>query len=79
MITPESAYRTAIELDPDAAEAYRGLGEAKLQLAEHRDAGQAFLQYLKLRPDAPDRALVLSDLRSIAEILKAEQETNDEN
>jgi len=75
----ESAYRTAIELDPDAAEAYRGIGETKLQSAEYRVAGQAFLQYLKLRPDAPDRALIMSDLRSIAEILKAEQETNDEN
>lgn len=75
----DSAYRTATELDSSAAEAYRGLGNTRLMSKAYREAGQAFVQYLKLRPDAPDRAIVMDELRSIAAQLKSEQETGDED
>jgi len=68
----EAAYRTALELDQDAAEAHAGLGEVYLRRGVYRDSARELMTYLKLRPDAPDRSIVMDDLRDIAQIVKTE-------
>jgi beta-barrel assembly-enhancing protease len=53
-----SSYRRAIELDPRAAEAWRGLGLVLQKKGDAEEARTAFRRYLELAPDAPDRAHV---------------------
>lgn len=53
-----SSYRRAIELDPRAAEAWRGLGLVLSKKGDAEEARSAFRRYLELAPDAPDRAHV---------------------
>jgi predicted Zn-dependent protease len=53
-----SSYRRAIELDPRAAEAWRGLGLVLERKGDAEEARRAFRRYLDLAPDAPDRAHV---------------------
>ena len=66
-----SAYRAALALDVGYAPAYEGLGETQFAMAEHRDAARSFQKYLKLEPQAPDRAIVMGRLREIVQALKA--------
>jgi len=66
----EAAYRIALELDQGAAEAHAGLGEIYLRRGLHRDSARELMTYLKLRPDAPDRNIVMDDLRDIAQQIK---------
>ena len=68
----EAAYKTALELDQDAAEAHAGLGEVYLRRDMYRDSARELMTYLKLRPDAPDRSIVMDDLRDIAQRVKTE-------
>jgi tetratricopeptide (TPR) repeat protein len=49
-------YSAAAEADPNSAEAFRGVGLAQRKLGGYRAAVAAFEQYLRLAPDAPDRA-----------------------
>lgn len=58
-----SSYRRAIELDPRAAEAWRGLGLALMKKGDGAEARKAFRTYLELAPEAPDRAHVEAALR----------------
>jgi predicted Zn-dependent protease len=53
-----SSYRRAIELDPRAAEAWRGLALVLERKGDAEEARRAFRRYLDLAPDAPDRAHV---------------------
>ena len=53
-----ASYRRAIELDPRAAEAWRGLGIVLEKKGDAEEARRAFRRYLELAPDAPDRAHV---------------------
>ena len=68
----ENAYRTALELDENAVEAHAGLGEIYLRQERYRDSARELMTYLKLRPDAPDRSIVMDDLRDISQKLIAE-------
>ncbi|HEX6999600.1 MAG TPA: M48 family metalloprotease [Gammaproteobacteria bacterium] len=69
--------RRALALDPGFAPAHRSLGEAYERLGRPRDAAAAYLQYARLAPDAPDRALVVDRLRELAEVIKAEEDDDD--
>ena len=68
----EKSYRVALELDKAAVEAHAGLGEIYLRREMYRESGRELVTYLKLRPDAPDKSIVMDDLREIAQILKTE-------
>jgi len=66
----EDAYRRALALDPTFATAYRGLGEVYEQQKRDREAAEAYLTYVRSAPDAPDRPIVVSRLKSVAARLK---------
>lgn len=69
-----ASYRRALALDPGLAEAHRGLGLTLKGLGRPREAGQELVTYLKARPNAPDRPLVVDELKEITATLK--EETN---
>jgi len=66
----EDSYRRALALDPNFAAAYRGLGEVYEQQNRDREAAEAYLTYVRSAPDAPDRPIVVSRLKSMAARLK---------
>lgn len=68
----EKAFATSIQLDPEGASAHRGMGIVHQQRGNFREAGAAFVKYLKLDPDAPDRTIVMADLQELARKIKAE-------
>jgi tetratricopeptide (TPR) repeat protein len=68
-------YRRALELDDSIAEASRGLGLAEEGLGNHAAAGRALVAYLRARPEATDRPIVLKQLEQITAALKGSQET----
>lgn len=68
----EKSYRLALQLDKAAVEAHAGLGEIYLRREMYRDSARELVAYLRLRPDAPDKSIVMDDLRDIAKILNAE-------
>ena len=51
-------YREAIVLDPDMADAYRGLGLSQLKTGQRTDGQAALAQYLNLKPDASDAPMI---------------------
>jgi outer membrane biosynthesis protein TonB len=53
-----AAYREAVELAPNDPIGYRGLGLARAQQGEMAGAIRALRRYLKLAPEARDRALI---------------------
>ena len=57
LVAAASFYRAAISQDPTNAEAYRGMGLAQMR---SRDPGavETLNTYLKMKPDAPDRAMI---------------------
>ena len=59
LVSAAGFYEEAIALDPAAADAYRGLGLARLRSGDAKGA-EALKHYLALRPDAPDRAMILT-------------------
>ncbi len=62
----ESQYRRALELDPTMATAWRGLGEVHGARSEGQEAALAYLEYLRLAPDAADAAVVLARAEELA-------------
>ncbi|WP_298016655.1 M48 family metallopeptidase [uncultured Parasphingopyxis sp.] len=52
------SYEAALLMRPDMAEAWRGLGYALLRLDRQEEGRTALRQYLALRPDAEDAAMV---------------------
>ena len=57
------SYRRTLALDAGMAEAHRGLGFAYAGLDRHREAGQQFVVYLRARPNAPDKPLIVEQLK----------------
>jgi tetratricopeptide (TPR) repeat protein len=57
------AFRIALEIDPQHADATRSLGVALDRLGQEAEAVQQFRNYLELRPDAPDAAKVAERIR----------------
>ncbi|UCF80949.1 MAG: M48 family metalloprotease [Acidobacteriota bacterium] len=70
----QSAYRRALELDASLAEAHRGLGFALEGLGLYKEAGKELVKYLRARPEALDKEIVMERLKSITENLKKEGE-----
>jgi predicted Zn-dependent protease len=70
----QSAYRRALELDAALAEAHRGLGFALEGLGLYKEAGKELVKYLRARPEAPDKEIVMERLKSITKNLKKEEE-----
>jgi len=68
----EKSYRVALNMDKTAVEAHAGLGEIYLRREMYRESARELLAYIRLRPDAPDKSIVMDDLREIALILKTE-------
>ncbi len=58
-------YRKAVALDPSCAEAQRGLGRALAWRDDRAGARAAFQAYLKLAPDAVDRAWVEAEVADL--------------
>ena len=67
------AYEPALELDSEFAPAYRGLGESYEQLDSPREAAAAYLNYVKLARDAPDRGLIIERLKLLRDRLQGEE------
>ena len=53
-IAAESRLKEAVELKPDAAAAWVGLGQAQQKLGKNDDARRSYEEYLKLNPDSAD-------------------------
>jgi tetratricopeptide (TPR) repeat protein len=51
-VAAESRLREAVELQPDAAAAWVGLGQAQQKLGKNDAARQSYEEYLKLNPDS---------------------------
>jgi tetratricopeptide (TPR) repeat protein len=60
----ERAFRSAVEIDPEMAEAERSLGATLSQLGRAEEAREHLARYLELRPDAPDADEVREHLAS---------------
>ncbi len=67
----EKAYRIALDLDGNAVEAHAGLGEVYLRRGKYEDSARELMTYLKLRPQAPDRSVVMDDLRDLTQKIRA--------
>jgi predicted Zn-dependent protease len=62
-------YDRALSLDSGLAEAHRGRGQALEALGRLKEAGQEYVLYLRLRPDAEDKPLIVERLRKITATL----------
>lgn len=58
-------YRKAVALDPRCPEAQRGLGQALARRGDAAGARAALQAYLRLRPDAVDRAWIDAELAGL--------------
>lgn len=58
LINAVDFYREAITLNPDLADAYRGLGLSLLKTGQLTDGQIALSQYLNLKPDASDARMI---------------------
>jgi len=68
------AYGQALELDGDFAPAYRGLGEVYELLNSPREAAAAYLNYVKLARNAPDRGIIIERLKALRDRLQGEED-----
>jgi len=66
-VAAESRLKEAVELKPDAAPAYIGLGQAQQKLGKTADARQSYEAFLKLTPDSPDADKVRKALASLSQ------------
>jgi tetratricopeptide (TPR) repeat protein len=58
-------YRKALELEPEYAPPYRGLGVLCLEQEQYDDAKRYFEKYLEIDPSARDRRSVLRHLKDM--------------
>ena len=69
------AYTESIHLDPNNARAHLGLGRVYFEEQNYRQSGRHLLTYLKLKPDAINRELVLEKLQHIRNEIRTQKET----
>lgn len=74
----EDIYQQVLAMDPNFALAHRGLGEVYDRLGRPRAAAQAYLHYVRLAPEAADRAVIMDRLRALTEQIR-QQENQDED
>lgn len=67
------AYEAALALDGEFAPAYRGLGEVYEQLDSPREAAAAYLNYVRLALNAPDRTIIIERLKTLRDRLQGEE------
>ena len=72
----QDAYMASIELYPEFAPAYRGLGEVEQARGDARAAAKAYLEYLRKAPQAADRTIIVERLRVLRDRLQTEGEDN---
>jgi predicted Zn-dependent protease len=70
-------YRRTLAIDPSIAEASRGLGLAEQGLGNLEAAGRALVVYLRARPEATDRPVILRQLDQITGAMKTRAEPKD--
>lgn len=61
----QQSYDLALELDPDAVRAHRGLGAVLFEKADYRLSARHYIRYLNLSPDSTDKPLVMEKLQQI--------------
>jgi predicted Zn-dependent protease len=72
-----ATYESILEIDPDYATAYRGLGEVYEAQGKDREAARAYLTYVQQMPQARDRPIIIGRLADIRDRL-LQEETTDE-
>jgi hypothetical protein len=68
-----AAYELALELDREFYAAYRGLGEVHELLDSPREAAAAYLSYVKLAQNAPDRVIIIERLKALRDRLQGQE------
>lgn len=58
-------YSNAVALNPDLAEAHRGLGLSLIKTGKHNEGRGALERYLQLKPDASDAAMISLTIATI--------------
>ncbi|HEV8703271.1 MAG TPA: M48 family metalloprotease [Candidatus Polarisedimenticolia bacterium] len=66
----QQAYMRALALDPGAAEAHRGLGYVLKRQKRFVNAGKEFVIYLRARPAAHDKGVILNEMKDINAAIK---------
>jgi beta-barrel assembly-enhancing protease len=61
----EKFYRRAVELEPNYAPAWRGLGELFEKQSQWRQSVEAYRKYLELQPAAMDRLMILRRVNAL--------------
>lgn len=69
----ERVYERIVEGSPEYPDAYRGLGEVRERRDEYRDAARAYLRYLELAGDVPDRNIIVARLQSLSQQIRQEK------
>jgi predicted Zn-dependent protease len=64
------SYLKALELDANLAEAHRGLGLTLLEQDDLENAGRELVIYLRARPDAADKPVIMARLKDLTERIK---------
>lgn len=72
-----SIFEEILALDSSYWPAHRGLGEVYEALGMPRDAGRAYLEYVRGAPDAEDRPVVMRRLSSIRDELMQQESSDD--
>jgi predicted Zn-dependent protease len=67
------SYDQALAIDPDLAEAHRGIGLALMRLDDPEGAGREILIYLRARPVAVDRPLMLAHLKELTRRIQTKE------
>jgi predicted Zn-dependent protease len=70
MEAAQRSYAQALTIDPELAEAHRGIGLALMRLDDPEGAGRELLVYLQARPFALDRPLMLAHLKELTRKIK---------
>lgn len=77
MAHARSLFEELLKMAPDYAQAQRGLGEVYEALGMPREAGRAYLQYIRQMPDATDRPVIMARLAAIREQLLQKENADD--
>jgi tetratricopeptide (TPR) repeat protein len=58
-------YEEAVKWDPNLAEAWLKLGDAREKLSDHKGAREAWAKYLEVAPDAKNAAEIRKRLKAV--------------